>query len=239
MRRLDSFLEWLIGWAGRNKLLNKIIKSILLSYYVRKGFERIYRFYAVARFEKGIDPFIGGYYTRPWIPTPPGHTIDIKISADNLTDIKKILDENGIRFWLMFGTFLGAYRDGAIIPYDEDTDLAICSEDLPLLVQCEEELNKKGFTLAVLPLSATLYRDNEHTDIYCFSLEEGKRVWNEIKCDANAFDIYCDVQFLDQKWRILNDPERWLKYTYGDDWETPIKGKGILGYAYGERFESS
>ena len=37
--------------------------------------------------------------------------------------------------------------------------------DLPLLVNCEEQQNKQGFTLAVLPLSATIYRDNEHTDI--------------------------------------------------------------------------
>ena len=244
LRRLDFLLDRLLSWVGRNKLLAKIARRVLLTHYVRKGFERIYHFYAVARFEEGYDDFVGGYYSRPWIATPPGHTINVEISERNLIDIKKILDESGLRYWLMFGTFLGAYRDKAIIPYDGDTDLAIYAEDLSDLVSCADTFVKLGFELRVGPAMEAgcptgLYRDGERAGFALFKLEGSKRVWKSIKYDAGAFETFNEIQFLGQNFRILSDPERWLKYTYGEDWRTPIKGKGVgLGYAYGEKFES-
>jgi len=216
--------------------LIKIARRVLLAHYIRKGLERIYHFYAVARFEAGFDPFVGGYYSRPWIKSP-GLPFSVKNSERNLTVIKRILDEKGLRYWLMFGTFLGAYRDKAIIPYDGDTDLAIYTEDLAALVGCEDAFAKEGFYLGVTPDTATLYRDGEHTDFYCFHLDGNKRVWGSVRYDDSAFETYNEIQFLGQKWRILSDPERWLKYTYGKDWRKPIKGKGVPGYAYGEEFE--
>ncbi len=238
LRWIDSLLDKSLSLMGRSKLLTKIAEKVLLSHYIRKGLERICRFYTVVRFEKGLDPFIGGYYSRPWIATPPGRIMDVEICEKNLLDIKRILDKEGLRYWLMFGTFLGAYRDKAILPYDEDTDLAIYAEDLSRLVGYEDQFARKGFYLGVTPCTATLYRDGEHTDFYCFHLDGSKRVWSEIKYDVSAFETFNEIQFLDLNWRILGEPERWLKYTYGEDWETPIKGKGVPGYAYGEEFES-
>jgi len=168
----------------------------------------------------------------------------IPVSSKNLLDTKRILDKAGIRFWLMFGTFLGAYRDQTIIPYDKDTDLAIYSEDLPRLASCVDALATRGFELRIGPAMedtcrTTLYRDGEHTGFAIFKPEGSKRVWKSIKYDASAFETFNEIQFLGQNFRILNDPERWLKYTYGEDWKTPIKRKGVgLGYAYGEKFES-
>ena len=238
LKWLDSLLDKLLNLMGRSKLLTKITEKVLLSRYIRKGLERIYRFYAAARFEKGLDPFIGGYYSRPRIDIPSGHVINVEICEKNLLNIKRILDKEGLRYWLMFGTFLGAYRDQAIIPYEGDTDLAIYAEDLFRLVCCEGAFAKEGFYLGVTPGAATLYRDGEHTDLYCFHLDGSKRVWGSIKYNASAFETFNEIPFLGQKWRILSEPERWLKYTYGEDWRTPIKGKSVPGYAYGEEFES-
>jgi hypothetical protein len=142
----------------------------------------------------------------------------------------------------MFGTFLGAYRDQAIIPYDGDTDLAIYTEDLPQLVGCEAAFARDGFRLGVDPNMATLYRNGEHTDFYYFHLDGSKRVckrvWELVKYDVSAFETFNEIEFLGQNWRILSEPERWLRYTYGEDWRTPIKGKIVLGRAHGEKFES-
>ena len=238
-RRMDFLLEKLLSLIVGNKFLTKIAEKVLLIPYIRRGLERIYHFYAVARFEKGLDPFVGGYYSHPRIAIPSGHIINVEICGKNLLDIKRILDKEGLRYWLMFGTFLGAYRDQAIIPYEEDTDLAIYAEDLPRLVYCEDALAKEGFYLGVAPEMATLYRSGEHTDFYCFHLDGNKRVWKSVSYDASAFETFNEIQFLGQKWRILSEPERWLKYTYGADWRTPIKGKGVPGRAYGEEFESN
>lgn len=235
---LDSLLEKLLNLMGRNKLLTKIAKKVLLSRYIRKGLERIYHFYAVARFEEGLDPFTGGFFSRPRIGIPNDLPFNVEVSEKNLIDIKRILDKAGVRYWLMFGTFLGAYRDQAIIPYDKDTDFAIYTEDIPKLVGCEDAFHKEGFYLSVGHGMATLYRYNEHTDFYRFHLDGNKRVWGFVKYDISAFETFNEIQFLGHSWRILSEPERWLKYTYGADWRTPIKGKGVPGRAFGEEFES-
>lgn len=235
---LDFLLDKLLSLMGRNKLLTKIGKKILLSRYIRKGLERIYHFYAVARFEEGLDPFIGGYYSHPWIASPYGLLFNVEVSEKNLLDIKRILDKAGVRFWLAYGTFLGAYRDQAIIPYDGDTDLAIYAEDLPKLGGCEDAFHKEGFYLAVGSSRATVYRYGEHTDFCFFKLDGNKRVRKLFKYDASAFEILNEIQFLGQKWRILNEPERWLKYTFGEDWRTPMK-EGDFHYPHGEKFESA
>jgi len=201
--------------------------------------ERIYRFYAVARFEEGLDDFVGGYYSRPRLNIPSKDSINVEICKKNLLIIKRILDKEGLRYWLMFGTFLGAYRDHTLIPYDHDTDLAIYTEDISRLVCCGDEFAKEGFYLGISQGMATLYRDGEHTDFYRFHLDGNKRVWGFVKYDVSAFETFNEIPFLGQKWRILSEPERWLKYTYGADWRTPIKGKGVPGRAFGEEFESN
>jgi len=198
--------------------------KVLPSTTAKRMFEKVCLFYAMRRLKR-----------RP----KPGHTINVEISERNLTDIKRILDKAGIKFWLIFGTFLGVCRDKAIIPYDLDTDLAIYAEDVFELVWCEVAFTREGFQLVVdTSTAATLYRDGEHTDIYLFRLDKGKRVWGEVRYTVSAFETFNEIEFIGQNWRIFSEPERWLRYTYGEDWRTPIRGKDIRGYAYGEEFES-
>ena len=160
--------------------------------------------------------------------------IDIKVATANLLAIKRILDQAGIEFWLMYGTFLGAYRNNAIIPWDEDTDLAIYAEDSSLLLGCKEKLIKEGFAFGSDPIMATVIRGGEHTDFYFFFLEGSERVWQRFRYPADDFAILNTINFLNTTWRIFNNPERWLTYTYGKDWRTPIVGKKATNYPYGE-----
>ena len=43
--------------------------------------------------------------------------LDKKISKENLLIFKKIADKNGLKFWLSFGTLLGAVREKDFIDY--------------------------------------------------------------------------------------------------------------------------
>ena len=161
----------------------------------------------------------------------------IPSSEANLRDIKRILDNGGIRFWLAFGTFLGAVREGRIIPHDDDTDLAIIDKDIPKLLDCVPALVEIGFMLRlekdVEGYKCGLYRYGERTGFAVFSREKDKLVFKSIKYDSKDFNGN-KIEFLGQHFSILNNPEKWLEYTYGDDWRTPIKGKGVgIGIPYG------
>lgn len=235
LKKLDSWLESLL----KNRIIAMIARKILLSRYIRRALERIYNFYAKVRYEEGIDPFLGGYFAHPRMPVPKDATFNTEVSEKNLVDIKRILDEAGIPFWLMFGTFLGAYRDKSLIPYDDDTDLAILDEDIAKIAECREAFNNAGFYLSLGHGMTTAYRYGQHTDMYRFKLEGDKRGWAFVRINDSAFETYQEVEFLGHNWRIFHEPERWLKYLYGDDWETPIRGKNVFGgQPHGEEFES-
>ena len=49
--------------------------------------------------------------------------IDPELAKQMLKEAKEILDPLGIPFWLRQGTCLGAVRDQAFIPWDDDVDL--------------------------------------------------------------------------------------------------------------------
>ena len=51
---------------------------------------------------------------------------DKKAGLKDLRDIKNILDEEKIDFWVIGGTLLGIVRDGDFIKWDNDIDIAIC-----------------------------------------------------------------------------------------------------------------
>lgn len=160
----------------------------------------------------------------------------------SLLDVKAILDTHKITFWLAFGTFLGAYRDKALIPWDSDADLAICSEDAPLLIDTYADFVRLGFQINICPdffnpEAIALVKEGTKIDILSFELIGDKRVRKFCQYDAKDFEEYNDVDFLGTKWRIVSNPEKWLKYTYGDLWRIPKVNKGPIctGYDYTTR----
>lgn len=170
----------------------------------------------------------------------PGlHGIDVKACELMLLDTKRILDSNKVEFWLYAGTFLGIYREGRLLPYDQDMDLMIRYEDGSRLIRCGQQFRQKDFRFTEQDKQITpgsrLYRDEDHIDIFLFKPEGSKRVWRAMKLDKVDFEIRRRIKFLGKRWRILNNPEKWLSYMYGDNWRTPIPGKSIKdkGEPYG------
>lgn len=93
-------------------------------------------------------------------------------------EIKFVLDENSIPFWLEDGTLLGAVRDGRMIPWDHDIDLgsfesAFNSEKLREKIT--EKLFRKGFSVFFFPNSVAIYKEDFHTDIILLKKAENNK----------------------------------------------------------------
>ena len=55
-----------------------------------------------------------------------------------------ILEKNNIKYWLDFGTLLGAFREGKIIEHDYDVDIGILHKDLEKVRILRTEIVDKG-----------------------------------------------------------------------------------------------
>ena len=62
-----------------------------------------------------------------------------------LKEVKKVLDDHKITFWLNYGTLLGAIRDNKFIPWDTDIDLCLTGTHLFHLKLAALELERRGF----------------------------------------------------------------------------------------------
>lgn len=72
---------------------------------------------------------------------------------DILVEIDRICRKHNINYWIDFGTLLGAVRHGGFIPWDDDLDIAMLSEDL-----------QKFMEIAPKELPPTLFLQTKLTD---------------------------------------------------------------------------
>lgn len=76
--------------------------------------------------------------------TPLEDQADIRVVARHLRDA---MDRHGVRWWLDYGTLLGAWRIGECLPYDHDLDMSYLAEDLAKLEPALPELEALGVGL--------------------------------------------------------------------------------------------
>ena len=148
-----------------------------------------------------------------------------------LQTTKRLFDACGIRFYLIFGTLLGAVRDHGLIKGDEDVDVYIDSEEL--LRRNLPFLYENG--LKVCRIKDHYYysfhtENKSYIDVYIKG-ELPKSIWRIWCCRINFAVIpkwyinkYDEITFLGEKCLCPHKPERVLRYWYGKTWKTPIRG---------------
>jgi hypothetical protein len=86
-------------------------------------------------------------------------------------DLRRVLhafrvaaEGTGLRWWLDYGTLLGAWRIGDVMPHDHDLDLSMRVEDLPLLERLRPRLAEQGIELR-MERTSIFYRGRKIGDL--------------------------------------------------------------------------
>lgn len=148
-----------------------------------------------------------------------------------LQTTKDLFDKCGLRFYLIFGTLLGAVRDHGLIKGDEDVDVYVDSEEL--LRRSLPFLYENGLKVC---------RINEH---YYYSFHTDNKSYIDVyirgKLPLSIWRLWCDrinfaviprmyirkhdkIEFLGIECLCPHKPERVLRYWYGKTWRIPIRG---------------
>jgi len=154
------------------------------------------------------------------------------IAKENLLLLKSVLDKNDVKFWLMFGTCLGAVRERDFIAWDYDIDLSMFLSDLEKFFAVYPELKKLGFEIIrALNFSFfTLLRKRENLDFYVM-YRNSKGDWRgpTFQLRKDYFSNLDEISFLGEKFLIPNNVSDFLSECYGHNWRTPtISRAGIL-----------
>lgn len=168
-----------------------------------------------------------GTYKFKLVPIYPGwKLIDKKKAFENLCLFKDIADRNGFRFFLAYGTLLGAIREKDFIDHDEDIDLGADYQDVDMFMSMLFELREHGFEVARWDDRGliSIIRNNEYIDIYFFKKYNDKLL---INCGEPLPRQYLEnqevIEFKGVEFNAPADTVGAVEYWYGKDWQTPAQ----------------
>ena len=164
-------------------------------------------------------------------------TMNMVVAERLLLEAKEIMDGLGVKFFLRQGTCLGAVRDKAFIPWDDDLDLGVIlgsngftEESIePVLV----EFRKNGYYVAQPEGSnnviySTALKDNIRIDfVFHRVIDEQIYHWPGIWFPVKLFHHLKEIAFLGTTFSVPDPPEEYLQIKYGPNWRTPKR----LNYA--------
>ena len=147
-----------------------------------------------------------------------------------LREAKQIFDAQGVVFFLRQGTCLGAVREHALIPWDDDLDLGSIigmhgfTEDLiePTAEafranECYVEVHREG-----LYTSVKIMKYRIRIDWQCSRVVSGTIAhYPGVPFPVRLFTELAEVNFIGNTYLVPRPPEEYLTLKYGPDWVTP------------------
>lgn len=162
-------------------------------------------------------------------------------ALNNLIDFTNVLEYNKVRWFLAFGTCLGAYREGKIIGHDKDMDIGIMAEDFDFSILSQmQEIGfevKFIFGMRFLGYEIAFTRNDIKIDLI-FYYKKDDKIWNalwknggrngmsdiiKLVYPKELFDNW-DMGYINgHKFIIPNDTISYIKSIYGNNWEVVDK----------------
>lgn len=178
----------------------------------------------------------------PTKPLEDKETYDFAVSL--MEDITRELHKNKITYQLAFGTLLGIIRDGDLIPWDDDIDIAVNINNICDVKRIVREYIERKSLENLISIREEKY-DNE-SELFSIKVDGGN--FKEIKIDIAAMKLeneylfynnfilpynYCnqndEVLFNKVKYSVPKKYKELLTYIYGN-WEIPQKDFTMEGY---------
>jgi hypothetical protein len=179
---------------------------------------------------------LNDYSLPPWERgVRQGGLMNKEVAHANLKDFVEVFNEVGIRYVLIFGTLLGAVRDGDFIYNDSDTDVLCFREDYQKIDTAIIKLSKRDFYIPLngLPmLDHYFIRNGEKIDInWILDNGHGEMLYADwIRWDKQHFQFPLDtMDFRGMHVTVPRFKEQLLEVTYGSDWRIPKNKKGFMG----------
>ena len=158
------------------------------------------------------------------------HPMDVAVAEKSLKEAKQILDGLGVVFVLSSGTCLGATRDNAFIPWDDDVDL-ITVIGLNGVTEQSGEIAAAAFkdvgyyvqlTRGDNGISMSMMRDYFRLSLECFRIIDDHILhFPRIRMPLRFFDPPKEIEFMGEKFLVPNPPEEYLRLKYGAEWKIP------------------
>ena len=156
--------------------------------------------------------------------------MDLGNAEKLLREAKQIFHKHGVVFFLRQGTCLGAVRDHALIPWDDDLDLGSIidmhgfTEDAiePTVesfraIGCYVEVHREGLYTTVKIMKYRI-----RIDWQCYRVVKGTIAhYPGVPFPISLFTSLVEVDFIGEKYLVPSPPEEYLLYKYGPEWVTP------------------
>ena len=156
--------------------------------------------------------------------------LDPAVAAERLNDIKRILDQLGVVFFLVSGTCLGAVRENRFIPWDDEMDTAsviglhgFTEETIDRVI---DAFTENGYYVHVdrtaRSVGISVVKSSVRADWTCFRIIGGSIFqYPAVKTPVRLFTQLKEIDFIGEKFLVPNPPEEYLRIKYGPDWRTP------------------
>ena len=156
--------------------------------------------------------------------------LNVSMAEGMLKEFKGIMDRLGVVFFLRQGTCLGAVRDNAFIPWDDDLDLGSVLGLHGLTERSigpvAESFRNSGYYVKADEnphyQSLAMVKSWVRTDwTACRIIDDSVYQFPGVPAPVRLFTQLREIDFIGEKFLVPDPPEEYLRCKYGENWMTP------------------